>query len=504
MDDTRLHALFDAATAPEPPTDRPIGRIIADSRRVGVRLRRRRLTGSATAAVVAVAVIATAVSFVSAASGNPSPASHFTRSGQMGYVLTYSGDVVPVNLTTLTAGPPLQTGLNPLWKKGQGIQGPDIVAARGGRTLYVSTVAHPKIGRCTLGTCSERGRGAILPVSTATGKIGRRIAVAGLPCCADPLVGAPNGEIAYAMDIGFGYAKPSAALAQINLTTGTELHQMSMPFPSMQQAVASLNSRTLFVAGAGPGGAKSVPGAETVASVNVASGRAHKAISLAYSDLNQTCIAVSPNGATGYITVASMKNAVMVPIDVSANRPLRAIKLPNVRHSSSARSCSMAVTPDGRTAYVLFESALPVGVEYHHIPHTKGRTVSERYVIDRYVMPIDLVTGRALRPIKLPGGGSYGGNPEFAIDPDGRFGYALTESGVTPIDLATNTALPTIRLGKEADHTFLSFSPNGKTVLVGLEGPNYSGTVLPIQAATGKAGKPIRMPGAPAAIAVTP
>jgi hypothetical protein len=479
MDDTTLRALLDGATESEPPTDRPIGRIIADSRQAGGRLRRRRLVGSTAAAVASVAVLTAAASLASGAAGAHNPQSDGGMSGQMAYVLTSQGAVVPVNLATMTAGRPLQTGLT-----GVGVSG--IVAARGGRTVYVST----------------RG-GVIVPISTATGRVGRDIRVAGNGI-ADPLVSTPNGEVSYAMYGGLGYSKASAKLTPIDLMTGTKLRQMSMPFSYMNQAAVSLNSRTLLLAGAGSGGS-----ATTVVSlVNVASERAQKPISFNFGDPNGavTCVAVSPDGGIGYMAVTNGKPGIVVPIDVSADWPLKAIKLPSLRYSNtSPPDCSMAVAPSGRTAYVL---------------------------IQRYVVPIDLVTGRALKPVELPVSsandeelGIYG---ELSIDPDGKMAYALDQQGVTPIDLATNTALPTISLGHQRRDCFtprnpftqaplprrcytttvggwtsLSFSPNGTTALVGVTGP-HSNSLLPIQAETGKAGKAIPLPGEPVSVVVTP
>jgi hypothetical protein len=480
MDETKLRALLDGATASEPPTGRPIGRIIADMRRGAARLKRRKLIGSTTASVAGVAVIAITASLASGALGNadhPSPANHFGRSGQMAYVLTYSGDVVPVNLATMKAGRPLRTGLDPGWRQNSAISGPDIVAARGGKALYVSTLAKPKIRCSAPRTCREYGRSAILPISTATGRIGRHITVAGNFGEADNLVSTPNGEVAYAMDFGLGLVKASAKLASIDLTTGTKLRQMSMPFTAMNQDAMSLNSRTLLLSGAGPGGAPGQsPGRQLVASVNVASDRASKAISLKFSDINQTCIGVSPDGATGYIALTTRSPGEVVPIDVAANKPLKAIKLPSVKYLHSEPGfCSMAVAPNGRTAYIL---------------------------VQRYVLPIDLVTGKVLKPIELPGWSPSWAMvyQNIAIDPNGTMAYALTGLGVTPINLATDTALPVVRLSHGAN--FVSFSPDGRTALVS-EGPDDD-ALLPIQAATGKAGKPIRLPGPPDTFVVTP
>ncbi len=77
--------------------------------------------------------------------------------------------------------------------------------------------------------------------------------------------------------------------------------------------------------------------------------------------------------------------------------------------------CTVAVAPNGRTAYVQ---------------------------VGRYVAPIDLVTGKALRPMKLPAE-SADFEPQLSIGPDGRMAYALGDQ-VFPVDLATHKALPAV------------------------------------------------------------
>ena len=61
------------------------------------------------------------------------------------------------------------------------------------------------------------------------------------------------------------------------------------------------------------------------------------------------------------------------------------------------------------------------------------------------VMPVDIATGVALRPIKL---GVPGGPAGYAVTPDGRTIYVVTFRGyVVPVDTVTRTAGPAIRIG---------------------------------------------------------
>ncbi|HET7017027.1 MAG TPA: serine/threonine-protein kinase [Streptosporangiaceae bacterium] len=74
---------------------------------------------------------------------------------------------------------------------------------------------------------------------------------------------------------------------------------------------------------------------------------------------------------------------------------------------------------------------------------------------------------------------------------------------VTPIDVATGHAGTPIRVGDGADA--IAITPDGKTAFVANYGSNGSGnTVIPIDVATGHAGSPIRVGNGPDAIAITP
>src|SRR5580692_5045885 len=70
---------------------------------------------------------------------------------------------------------------------------------------------------------------------------------------------------------------------------------------------------------------------------------------------------------------------------------------------------------------------------------------------------------------------------------------------VTPINTATNKAGKAIKVG--SDPVAIAITPNGRTAMVA----NYqSGTVTPINTATNKAGKAITVGKNPVAIAITP
>jgi hypothetical protein len=437
MDETRLRALLNQAVSAEPPTEQPLGRIEANSRRGGRRLRRRRRGEGAAATVASVAAVAATVSVASGVLSHY-PADHAGRSRQMAYVLTLSGAVVPVNLATMRAGRPLQTGL-----KGFGTvpANSDAVVAPGGRTLYVSTKG-----------------GKILRISASTGKISRTIGVAGIPIQADQLLAGPNGKIAYAPDFG-------TTITPVDLVTGRALKPIAVSNAAEAAGfvAVSRNDKTLLTAGLR---------AVTV----VTSGRAHPPIKLR-GPLSATCLAVSSNGAWGYLLRRSPKGHYNVlPIDVATNKSLKPIWLQKRNYGVRTGLCGLALAPNGQMAYVQ---------------------------IGRYVAPINLVTGKALKPIQL-WGVSADFTPQLTVDPDGRMAYALGAHWVFPINLATDKALPAVSLSADFDGYSLAFNPDGTTALVGVGGAHNTGRLLLIHAATGKLFKSIGIAGVPASIAVWP
>jgi hypothetical protein len=410
-----------------------------ESRKTGLRLRwRRRIQGSA-ACVAGIGVIAAAPVFWPGVSHRPSATSLSGGSAGTAYVLTENGDMLAVNLATLRAGRPVDTGRH---------YAAGVVAGPGGKTLYLS---------------GEGGH--ITPVSTATGKVGRQIRVTGLPVIPDVMVGTPNGKFGYAISVGAAGSSVHKGIAPIDLTTDKALKFIPITGGGLLDGYATIgvSNKTIAVVGFGPRGTS---GTSQVDLINVASQHAQKPIILHLAPQQTLCAAVNPDGRTAYV-VAGTK-PVLVPIDVATNRPLSPISVP------SRGLCSIAVAPNGRTAYVL-----------------AGQDVT----------PVDLLTGKAEKPIKL---GLNGPIFSIAVDPDGRMAYALGIDGVTPVDLATNTALPTIGLVKYGGAgLFLSFTPNGRTALV-VVGGGKSGTLLAVQAATGKVRKAIRLSGYPYGLVVTP
>jgi YVTN family beta-propeller protein len=239
----------------------------------------------------------------------------------------------------------------------------------------------------------------------------------------------------------------------------------------------------------------------TVTPISLATRRAGKPIKVG---ANPEGIAVTPNGRTAY--VANYGSNTVTPIDTATRQAGQPI-------SVGGRPFAIAVTPNGRTAYVAnygSGTVTPIDTATNHAgqpikaglhPRAIAITPNGRtaYVLDwgsATVTPIDTATNQAGQPIKA------GLHPRaIAITPNGRTAYVLDwgSATVTPIDTATNQAGPPIRVGS---YPFaIAIAPNGRTAYVA----NYgSGTVTPIDVRSGRPGHPIPAGQAPNAIAVTP
>jgi DNA-binding beta-propeller fold protein YncE len=147
---------------------------------------------------------------------------------------------------------------------------------------------------------------------------------------------------------------------------------------------------------------------------------------------------------------------------------------------------AMAITPDGKTVYVLsYEGTQHPGM----------------------VVPIRTATNTAGKPIKVTFP-PYGFNGQIAIPPDGKTAYVTTEGNwIIPISTATNTAGPPIRFGSDcytqryvhAPYN-IAITPDGKTAYV-----SCGKAVVPISTATNTLGRPIHIPLTYAqTIAITP
>jgi DNA-binding beta-propeller fold protein YncE len=243
-------------------------------------------------------------------------------------------------------------------------------------------------------------------------------------------------------------------------------------------------------------------------------------------------IAITPDDQTAW--VAHMMANKVTPIDLTHGTTGTPITVTQPR--------AIAITPDGRTMYVLSgtsftasgekaqgsvipitiatgQAGQPIPVGDHPITmamSADGKRIlvansEQGSVNDGSVTLIDTATNTAGKPLAT-GQVSPAG---FAFAPDGQTAYVVNSDAGTlvPIDLATQTLGKPIRVGvvkqpsgPSADPLSVAITPDGKTayVLTPSLDPQHSSLVTPVDTATGTAGKPIQLPGVIDSIAVSP
>jgi DNA-binding beta-propeller fold protein YncE len=184
-------------------------------------------------------------------------------------------------------------------------------------------------------------------------------------------------------------------------------------------------------------------------------------------------IAITPDGTTAY--VANNVDSTVTPIRLATGTPGTPIKV-------AYGPIAIAIAPDGQTAYVT--SAFT--------DVTKGPFTPR----PGEVTPIRLATGTPGRPMRV------GRVPAaIALTPDGAKAWvtALADGTITPIRLATGTPGTPVTVG--SNPAAIAITPDGATAYV----VDYAdGTVTPVELAAGTPRTPIKVPLGPHSIAITP
>jgi DNA-binding beta-propeller fold protein YncE len=212
-------------------------------------------------------------------------------------------------------------------------------------------------------------------------------------------------------------------------------------------------------------------------------------------------------------TVYFREGSSLVPVDLRTGARGQPIA---VRASSSA----YAITPDGRAAYVLAgRSLVPIDLRTGsagrriRVPYLStdnfiiaaggrtacliGTTITASGLREHEIIePIDLTTGKALRPIGVP---SF---LDAAIAPDGRTAYMASGNVLKPIDLATGKVGRSITLPMMLGIGAIAITADGRTAYVGNVKPEKpsDGMVVPLDLTTLRAEQPIRVPSYPYSI----
>lgn len=455
MDETPLRALFERAVAERPPTPH----LVHNAVRAGIRLRRRLKIEAAVGSIAAVALIAVLVPAAAGDFGAAAPPGSSANRATPQTAFVWTGTDT-VTLVRLSAG----RVLTPVKVPGSIA---DILAAPDGKAVYVFSVPQ-RTGSPTAGSY-------VTKISIATGKASRPVRLTGNRLSIIfSLQIAPDGRIAYA---GEWATWPTADgtgdglwLVAINLTTGAQ-----------QKVAAADNS---FGWAISPSGKTAYDGLATgtVAAVDLTSGTVLPSIKLrapgtAYG------VAFAPGGRTLYAVSASNRVAGsdresmwVTPIDAATDIAAGPIETPQTGYIPQ-----ITVAPDGGTAYVSGGLSL---------------------------CPVNLATGAALKPINLPGE-SANYYTQFGISPNSEFGWAYqVRSSVQLINLRTGTVLRRVTLPRGYRQSTPGFSPGGSTLYVPASIYRGAlpalGAIFPVQAATGRIGKPISFSGAPNGIVIVP
>jgi DNA-binding beta-propeller fold protein YncE len=202
-------------------------------------------------------------------------------------------------------------------------------------------------------------------------------------------------------------------------------------------------------------------------------------------------IAITPDGATAY--VAFPVSGTVTPVSTATNTPGQAIRVPGADRIVFTANGAIAdvisrastVTPIS-TATNTPGKPIKAGNPRDSVNITPDGTTAFVVNVGSMVTPVSLTTGRAGKPIRLRGAGS------MVFTPDGKTAYFVNViySRVTPVSTVTDT------MGKPMNVSgyplYIAISPDGKTVYVNSSNSGYVQTIIPISTATNTPGQPIK------------
>jgi DNA-binding beta-propeller fold protein YncE len=234
---------------------------------------------------------------------------------------------------------------------------------------------------------------SLVPIDLTTGARGRPIAV-------------PSGSSAFALapDTPTAYVLDGGAIVPVDLRTGTAGRRILLPDLSSGNIIIAAGGRAACVTGTTIT-SSGLGEHQVIASVDLTTGKAGKPIAVS----GMIDAAIAPDGQTAYVASGN----VLESIDLATGRFGRSVRI-----SKMLGIGAIAITADGRTAYV--------------------GNLKPQNPPDGLVVPINLTTLRAEPPIRVP---SYPYSiTDIVIAPDGRNVYVAANSALIPIDLQTRKA----------------------------------------------------------------
>jgi DNA-binding beta-propeller fold protein YncE len=309
--------------------------------------------------------------------------------------------------------------------------------------------------------------------------------------------GARRGPTAYV-------ATSAREVVPFNLRTHHMLKAIKLKVHGIPQAmVLAPDGRTLYVLSAPlPTRAKPVPSGGAITPIRTATDEAGRPIRLR-GDLQQ--ILITPNGQTAYVLDGGTG---LIPVNLSTRRLLPEIK---VRDAGGA-----AMMPSGKTIYVTADRGivpvdLSTGTALKPIAISKlmmldsapvitpnGATlyydVAWRQAADRPfrpgLLPVSTVTNTALKLITMKNFGGF----QLAFGAGGATLYTAGNISVLPVETATNKPLKLINLPHSSDTYILSSNSDASAVYAADNNATFSKSwVVPINAATNTAGTPVSL-----------
>jgi DNA-binding beta-propeller fold protein YncE len=353
----------------------------------------------------------------------------------MAYIAGFASSVIPVNLATGTALPPINLGVTGGFVVA-------VVITPDGRTMYV-----------------VNNLGYLVPVDTATRTAGSPIRIGvgppdGPPSMLSGMLLSPDGRTGYLL-------AGLAGVQVVNLVTNEP-----GPFIKIDDAdsfALTPDGRTLYVG--------NESGSE-VTPVDTATLKTLPPIRTTSSFGTATSMAIAPDGRTLYVLGATSTSAddlagiytMLTPISTATNTALRPIQI-----EAAGAGVPITISPDSRTAYLSTKS----GVE-----------------------AVDLATGRVRWTIAL--GGNPGWQVMVSADSQTVYATSLNDSAETiyRLSAATGAQLTPINTGWHASDVVLGADGTLYVLSFGGMNPPMSGpwALVQFDAATGAAGPTVSLP----------
>jgi len=350
------------------------------------------------------------------------------------------------------------------------------------------------------------GTGALTLINTAS-----NVASTPITVHADPVALGVSSNGATAYVVGAYNDDTGAPGSLIQVSTSAHSVGKTVKIPNPIAVAVPPTGNTVYVLGGFDAAAEPVGTPSDLYPVDTATGAIGKVIKVAS---NPSEIAVTPNGRDLYVLGASQ----VTPVVTAPFAAAASVKL---------TATAVAVAPNSKTAYFVDPSNLEV-VPLATASNTRGNPIvtgpfvpaalavspnsQALYVVgkpdpalgpgpDAKLLIFDTATGALHKSVSL---GPYTEANIWAITltPSGRTAYALgygkasSQGVVVPVNTATGVAGAPIHVGFNS--SAIVASPSGAWVYVldygtppGSSGPKSAGSVVPIDVANGKAGKPI-------------